>query len=249
MRRIDNPLLATALMTLAAVMGVSAQDSRLKFEVASVKPSTLIADENIESIDALPGGRLTMTNVSVESVLEWAYGVQDSQISGRDRLASERYDIVALASAPSTVNDLKLMMRTLLGERFKLVLHHENREQSRYVLLVSKNGPKFRESEGEGKGDIKRTQTGIIAEKILMSEFANILSGQLRSPVSDMTGLNRRYDLAFDLRQYVANETTPVAISSLILEAMEEQLGLKLESARGPVEVLVIDSVSKPTEN
>ena len=246
--RYTRIMLAIALSGITA-LSVAQTATKPTFDVASIKPSTLIADENIESIDALPGGRLTMTNVSVDSVLEWAYGVQDSQISGRDRLASERYDIVALASAPSTVNDLKLMMRTLLADRFKLVLHRENREQSRYVLVVSKNGPKFRQSEGEGKSDIKRTQTGVIAEKISMLEFANILSGQLRSPVSDMTGLNRRYDLAFDLRQYVANETKPAAISSLILEAMEEQLGLKLESARGPVEVLVVDSVQRPSEN
>jgi len=222
-----------------------------QFEVASIKPSRLIveADSNPESIGTSPGGRLTMSNVRLSSCINWAYGVQDSQIEGPGWLALERYDIVAQASGPAAEDQLKLMLRSLLADRFKLAFHREQKELSAYRLVVANNGPKFRQSEAEGTNNIRRTQIGVIAEKISMPEFADLLSDQLRSPVADMTGLKGRFDLAFDLRQYVANESTPVSIPSLIMQAMEDQLGLKVQSAKTRVEVLAIDHIEKPSAN
>jgi uncharacterized protein (TIGR03435 family) len=222
-----------------------------QFEVASIKPSKLITagDNNSESIDMSPGGRLTLSNIRLSSCLKWAYGVQDPQISGPGGLDLERYDIVAQAPGPTAEGQLKLMMRSLLADRFKLALHYEEKALTAYVLVVAKNGPKFRRSEGEGKSDVRRTQVGVTAEKISMKEFADLLSGQLRSPVADKTGLKGAFDLAFDLRQYIANESTPVSISSLILQAMEDQLGLKLQAAKTAVQVIVIDHLEKPSAN
>ena len=190
-----------------------------------------------------------MRNIRPSSCLKWAYGVQDSQIAGPDWISLERYDIVALASGPSGEENLKVMFRSLLADRFKLTFHHANKEISIYGLFVAKNGPKFYESKEEGKSDITRTAIGVTAEKISMPEFADLLSGQLATPVVDMTGLKGRFDLAFDLRQYVANATTPASISSLIVEAMEEQPGLKLQSTKSSVEVLVIDHIERPSAN
>jgi uncharacterized protein (TIGR03435 family) len=82
-----------------------------------------------------------------------------------------------------------------------------------------------------------------------MAEFADLLLAQLGTPVADMTELKGRFDLAFDLRAYVANQTAPQSISSLIVEAMEEQLGLKLQSVKTIVDTLVIDHIEKPSEN
>ena len=222
-----------------------------QFEVASIRPSKLAAggDSNRESIDTSPGGRVTLRSIPLRSCLMWAYGVQDPQISGPDWLASERYDIVAQAGGPAPEDQLKLMLRSLLADRFKVALHRERKEVTLYALLAMKNGPKFKASEGDGKSNIRPTAVGVFAEKISMPEFADLLSRQLRSPVTDMTGLKGRYDLAFDLRQYVVNQSTPVGIASLLLEAMEDQLGLKLQSQKAPAEVLVIDHVEQPTEN
>ena len=185
----------------------------------------------------------------MRSCLMWAYGVQEPQISGPGWLASERYDIVAQAGGPASEDQLKLMLRSLLADRFKVALHRERKEVTLYALLPMKNGPKFKASEGDGKSNIRPTAVGVFAEKISMPEFAVRLSRQLRSPVTDMTGLKGRFDLAFDLRQYVVNQSTPVGIASLLLEAMEDQLGLKLQSQKAPAEVLVIDHVEQPTEN
>ena len=190
-----------------------------------------------------------MRNIRLSSCLKWAYGVQDSQIAGPDWVGIERYDIVALAPGPTTEENLKLMLRSLLADRLKLALHHASKEVGIYGLVVAKNGPKFRESKEDGKSSINRAAVGVTAEKISMPEFADLLSGQLATPVADMTGLKGRFDLAFDLRQYVANATTPVSISSLIVEAMEEQLGLKLQSTKSSVEVLIIDHIERPSAN
>ena len=190
-----------------------------------------------------------MRNIRLSSCLKWAYGVQDSQIAGPDWVGIERYDIVAMAPGPAKEENLKVMMRSLLADRFKLALHHGSKEIGIYGLVVAKNGPKFRESKEDGRSNITRTAVGVTAEKISMPEFADLLSGQLATPVSDMTGLTGRFDLAFDLRQYVANAITPVSISSLIVEAMEEQLGLKLQSTKSSVEVLIIDHIERPSAN
>ena len=82
-----------------------------------------------------------------------------------------------------------------------------------------------------------------------MAEFADLLSGQIGTPVADMTGLKGRYDLAFDLRPYLANQTAPQSISSLIVDFMEEQLGLKLQLVKTVVDTLVIDRIEKPSAN
>lgn len=224
---------------------------QLQFDVASIKASTVVSpgDTNPESIDIAPSGRLMMRNVRLSSCLKWAFDVQDSQVSGPGWIESERYDIIAQAGGPTTTNNLKLMLRSLLADRFKLALHYAKKESSVYGLVVSKNGPKFFQSKEDGRSDIRRTPVGVTAENTSMAEFAGLLSGQIGTPVVDMTELKGRFDLAFDLRPYVASQTAPQSISSLIVEAMEQQLGLKLQSIKTMVDTLVIDHIEKPSAN
>ena len=248
---IVGTILVLSGITNLALCLAESQASQPQFDVASIKPSTVVTlgDNNPESIDIARSGRLTMRNIRLSSCLKWAFDVQDSQISGPGWIGSERYDIIAQATGPTTTNNLKLMLRSLLADRTKLELHHVKKESSVYGLVVAKSGPKFSESKEEGKGDIRRTSVGVTAEKTSMAEFADLLSGQLGTPVADMTGLRGRYDLAFDLRRYVANQTAPQSIASLIVEAMEEQLGLKLQSVKTVVDTLVIDHIEKPSAN
>src|SRR5215467_4783950 len=102
------------------------QASQPQFEVASIKPSTIVTlgDNNPESIDIAPGGRVTMRNIRLSSCLKWAFDVQDSQVSGPGWIESERYDIIAQATGPTTTNILRQMLRSLLADRIKLELHH-----------------------------------------------------------------------------------------------------------------------------
>ena len=241
----------SGVTNIAMCLPQSQAQPQLQFDVASIRPSTLVApsDSNPESIDIAPGGRLTMRNIRLSACLKWAFDVQDSQLSGPAWIELERYDIVAQGTGSRTTNNLKLMLRSLLADRFKLALHHAKKEESVYGLVVAKNGPKFSESKEDGKSDIRRTPVGVTAEKTSMAEFADMLSGQLGTPVADMTGLKGRFDLAFDLRPYVANQTAPQSIASLVVEAMEEQLGLKLQSVKTIVDTLVIDHIEKPSEN
>ena len=244
-------LVLSGFTNLALCLAQSQAQPQLQFDLASIKPSTIVArsDSNPESIDIAPGGRLTMRNIRLSACIKWAFDVQDSQVSGPTWIESERYDIVAQGTGSITANNLKVMLRSLLADRFKLTVHHAKKEASVYWLVVAKNGPKFSESKEDGKSDIRRTPVGVTAEKTSMAEFADLLSGQLGTPVADMTGLKGRFDLAFDLRPYVANQTAPQSISSLIVEAMEEQLGLKLQSVKTVVDTLIIDHIEKPSAN
>jgi uncharacterized protein (TIGR03435 family) len=142
------------------------------------------------------------------------------------------------------------MLQALLKQRFQLALHTEQREMAHYDLVVGKNGPKIEEStvsaqEGTGAARLD----GIRSNHMNMTKLATLLSRMTRMPVIDKTGLTGSYQ--FDLRY--ANEvskTDEIPEGPSIFTAVQEQLGLKLESKKGPVEVLVIDHAEKiPLEN
>src|SRR5262245_1960626 len=240
-----------SIAVLLVVGIVTAQTTESRFEVASIKPSTLIpdGDSNPESIDTSPGGRLTMTNIRLSACLQWAYDIQESQVMGPAWISQERYNSDAQAPGPARVDQVKRMVRSLVADRFKLAFHREQKDGSVYALVVAKDGPKFRASDIEGKSNLKRTAVGVIAENTSMLEFADLLSAQLGSHVADMTRLQGRFDLAFDLRQYVAADGAPLPIAGLMLQAMEEQLGLKLQTTKTSIELLVIDHIEKPSPN
>lgn len=221
-------LVLPGLVNVATCLAQSQAPPQLQFDVASIKPGTVVSlsDSNPEPIETAPGGRLTMRNIRVSACIRWAFDLQDSQLSGPGWIESERYNIIAQAPGPTTSNNLKLMMRSLLADRFKLAVHHVIKEASVYGLVVSKVGPKLFASKEDGKSDIRRTLVGVTAEHTSMVEFADLLSGQLGMRVADLTGLSGRFDLAFDFRPYIANQTAPQSISKLMVEAMEEQLGL-----------------------
>src|SRR5580698_7072684 len=116
-----------------AILAIAAQGQ--SFDVASVKPNRAGIGENAprEKITASPGS-LTMQSVSLQTCIKWAYGLRDFQISGPGWLTSERYDIVAKASGPSTGAELRVMLRSLLADRFKLRSHVETKEKPVYEL-------------------------------------------------------------------------------------------------------------------
>ncbi len=119
------------------------------FDVASIKPNQMGnaggEKSERENITVSPEG-VMMRNVSLRSCLRWAYDVKDFQISGPGWLASEKYDIAAKTAPPTSAGQLRLMMQTLLADRFKLALHRETKDLPVYALVVGKNGPKFHES-------------------------------------------------------------------------------------------------------
>jgi uncharacterized protein (TIGR03435 family) len=224
-----------------------------QFEVASIKPSqagNMDREGNRrENVDTQPG-RLTMRNASLSSCIRWAYGVQASQVSGPGWLDTERFDIVATAAGRASEDQMRVMLRALLGERFKLTLHRDSRVMSAFELVVAKNGPKMHPSEGEGKSAHHGNGVKETFEKLSMAELAEHLSGPMHGPVIDKTGLSGRFDFTLDLSGYFVPDRRPDEMPSFIATSVQEQLGLKLESRKAPIEILVIDHAERvPTEN
>jgi uncharacterized protein (TIGR03435 family) len=230
------------------------------FDVASVKPNTVGINEGPgrgrEETEHSPLS-LTMRNVRLSSCMKWAYDVNDYQISGPDWINLERYDIAAKTSAPATEEQLKLMLRALLAERFKLTFHRQQKELQTFALTVGKNGPKLQESTGEGESLTKGNQMSVGLARTTMAQFAEMLSSPLHTPVTDQTGLKGRYDFHLDLVPFIPDECRDapcglgvIDMPNIIARAVQEQLGLALEPRKGPVDVLIVDHAEKvPTEN
>jgi uncharacterized protein (TIGR03435 family) len=224
-----------------------------KFDVASIRVSQFqSADgegsgrENIE----VSADRLTMRNVTLRSCISWAYNVQDFQVVGA--LGADRFDTTAKAAAPATVPELRAMLGTLLAERFKLVFHRDTKERKSLALVVAKGGPKLRSSQEDTPGVLRPSKGAMVAQHASMSEFVGTLSGPLRTPVVDMTGLTGRYDFTVDLSSYFADVKPgePPDMTAIVMAALRDQLGLNLESRKQNVEILVIDHAEKiPSEN
>jgi uncharacterized protein (TIGR03435 family) len=243
------------LLTLCAAFGQT-------FEVASIKPTAasreggegnLIRKLNVEATH----GSLIMRNISLSSCVQWAYDVKDYQIFGPAWMNDERYDVSAKAADVVPDGQLRSMLQSLLAERFKLTLHRNTKDLAMFVLVVAKGGPKMRPSESDGPGSLRGVGLTMNAQKTSMEEFADSLRDPLHSPVVDMTGLRARFDFSFDLIGYIpgvgeGKDGTRAAVdyATILINALPNQIGLKLEPRKGLVEILVIDHAEKvPTEN
>ena len=148
------------------------------------------------------------------------------------------------------------MLQALLADRFKLILHRQSKEFQVYVLSPGKNGPKFQESTSAGEGSIEAQadRMSVVVQRTPLSQMIDMLTPVLGAPVLDMTGLKGKYDITVNLAGYMADMQSaggaPADPLSIVKAALEQQLGLKLESRKTPLDVLVVDSAEKtPTEN
>lgn len=247
-----------------AAQPAPAASQRPAFEVAAIK---LTHSGAIGSGGRWGGDRLIATNMSVKYLIQLAYGVKDFQLSGGPGwIGSDGYDIDAKAGdsfiklpGSERLAQMRLMLQSLLADRFKLVLRHEMKTLPVYKLVVAKNGSKLNVATrqggwSEGNGEIK-------AQGITTATLAEILSGQLKRNVVDETNLSGRYDISLrwspDDGAALGVPTAvpqggarqPDAAAASIFTAIQEQLGLKLESAKEPVETLVVVQVERPSEN
>jgi uncharacterized protein (TIGR03435 family) len=159
---------------------------------------------------------------------------------------------------------MRARLQALLAERFQLTLHRETKEQTVYALVVGKNGSKLPESDGK-QSEGRRMMMGrgqVNGHGVPLSMLANVLSNQVGRPVIDRTGLTGNFDIKLEwtpdpgqagpfgpLPPGVDAPPPPDPNGPSLFTALGEQLGLRLESQKGPVEVLVIDKVEKPSEN
>ena len=229
--------------------------------------------------------RFAGQNLTLNNLITQAYPINHWQLSANG-MGREMFDVVATMAEGTTKEQFQLMMQRMLVERFGLKIHWETKEMPRYELVVAKGGPKFKVSPGpekqndSGNGEQPmrlasdgypelapgRTGSRFMGGKARMqmvdvpvSRLAGMLSGQLRGPVEDMTGLTDKYDLALfwntsDTLRAVppVPGTVDVDTSSgpTIYQALKDQLGLVLEKKTGPVKMLVVDHFEKlPTAN
>jgi uncharacterized protein (TIGR03435 family) len=243
-----SPFAASALVFATVVC---AQPSRL-IEVASIRPSRAgTADSNLDSVR----GRFTATNTTVRELIRLAYGVRDYQIAQAPKwLDSERFDIAvkSVSGERNTPDDLKSLVRELLSDRFQLRTHREPKQMAVYLLVVAKDGPRLKLHDDAGP----KTRGGcgrLVGRRVTADNIATILSRQVEHEVLNRTGLPGEYDFQLDFTPdsrpcRTAADNDPAGLPS-IYTAVQQQLGLKLESSNGSVELLVIDRVEKPSEN
>jgi uncharacterized protein (TIGR03435 family) len=223
-------------------------------------------------------GRVVYNFMPLKALLTIAYGVKQYQISGPGWLESERYDITATIPDGTTKAQFPVMLQNLLTDRFGIALHHETRKLPLYELSVTKGGPKLKPPDADSKARpgtsrISLTPGGFHLEGHAepASHLAVILEDQLASPVVDKTGLSGTFDFTLDFsRESVQNSALaglppppppnppgpvtapagdPTEVPSLFA-AVQEQLGLKLDKKRGPLDVIVVDQAEKvPKEN
>lgn len=245
--------MAAALVMAASVLAQT--QAPPKFEVASLKPSPPSAADKINiNLGSLSHGTLTLSNASLADCLRYAYSLTNNeQLAGADWIQSKmvRFDIVARAPADTPVAQIRLMLQTLLSERFRLASHQEQKELSYVALVVGKKGPKLQEAiEGSDAAGNKFLIGRIFSNHISMTMLATLLSRFTGQTVIDMTGLKGEYDLKLEWTPDNTGAAIDATDGPSLFAAVERQLGLKLDVRKGPVDVLVIDHAERvPVEN
>jgi len=229
-----------------------------EFEVASIKPSA--PDARGSNFNRKPGGGLDALNVTLKDMITFAYNIRDQQLIGATGwMENERYDVMARPtqndnptnakrSFEADFNPLQLKLQAVLTDRFSLKVHKETRELPVYFLVPAKGGTKLTPSTSDNHR-LNNRERLVVCRKCTMKQLAdNTLTYKTGRTVIDKTGLNGEYD--FDLK-YLEDAAIAAGDTSApdFLTGLRQQLGLVLEPAKAPVEVLVIDHAEKATLN
>ena len=209
------------------------------FETASVKVNK--TGDPASWWKLRPGG-LVVYNMSIKNIAKAAYGIQDVQFSGAAWLDEDRYDIDAKADSRASGKELVQMLQTLLTDRFKLTLHRETRQVPGYALVVAKSGLKIKRSDNENTTENEST-TRWTATHVDMPRLARLIERVLKQPVIDDTHVTGGYDFVLEYSKD-GDPNLPT-----IFTALTEKLGLKLDSRKLPVEVVVVDHAERPSDN
>jgi uncharacterized protein (TIGR03435 family) len=258
------------VISLAAI-ATAVAGQQVSFEVATVKPAA--PNDAFSSTTPNVGpGRLEFRNATLRTMIYWAYGSGLSTAvnvsGGPDWINRNRYTIEATAGGNPTDRDYRAMLRGLLEERFELKAHRQSREIDVYALLPAradgKLGPKVKPWSGTcAGGRAPRAEDpamprcagafrapGLVLEGVSMIPLAEMLSTQRRllgKIVQDRTGLAGPYDIELEFDFNAASQ--PDYSGPSIFTALKEQLGVRLEAAKGPLEVIVMDGASTPGDN
>jgi uncharacterized protein (TIGR03435 family) len=254
-------------LVLLVLLSAAAAAQSPSFEATSIKPNN--SGENFISVRLVPGGSVRAINATLESVITTAWQIPDFELAEVPGWAkSERWDIEAKGSGDTPPPETLDKLKSLLADRFHLRVHKETREIPVYALLIAKGGAKLppaREECFDPKagipppspaarpcGGFNRGSNQLLGAADTTANLAQVLAKALGRSVIDKTGLTGTFDVTLkwtpdELLQSGAGPANNEAGS--IFTALQEQLGLRLESQRGPVSVLVIDSVDRATPN
>jgi uncharacterized protein (TIGR03435 family) len=232
-----------------------AEQPPLRFEVASVRPHPFAGDEPSDR-RVLPGGRFVATATTVRTFLRIAFGIDNNRMSGGPGwIDNETFDIVATTADRAeikTPQQLQQLILSLLEDRFQLKFHREQKEGPVYWLELDKPGklgPALKLSPPESQPDMSTNSNGsravMKASKMSMNDIAAALRRQVGRPVEDHTGLKGTFDFQIEW----APVDTPDSAYPSLYTVLQEQLGLKLQSAKGTIEIVVIDQIAHPSDN
>lgn len=221
------------------------------FEVASLKPHPGIV--TFSSDPRVRGSRVTATASTLLDMITTAYHVRYDQISGAPGWASsDHYDLEARVGEQAiSTEQMRPMLQALLADRFQLRIHRETRTIAMFALVVGKHGPKFQESSptDDPKSSIAADVTGMhleFARQTMANLASRLASNGAGRPVMDQTGLTGQYTFKLQWAHEFPGHESEL---SPLPDALQEQLGLKLELTHGPGEFIVIDHAQRPSAN
>jgi uncharacterized protein (TIGR03435 family) len=273
--RIFLSLIQTGLLLILSGPAMAQTDARTKPVAGSIKPSAPDAPGKFVHLD--PAGGFDIANMSLKEIIAVAWNIPPHQISGGPSwLNSDRYDVSVRLPADSARGDAGgKLLQSLLIDRFHLVFHRETREQSAWSLVMARQdghlGPGLKESKTACEpsepaqpppplscGTIGMAGEVVTGKNIPISRLTTWLSRLFERPVIDRTGLSDEFDLRFDLSSYVIRTLvapdapkpwSPGSPNPTFFAAFEDQLGLRLDASRAPVDLLVIERTEKPSMN
>jgi uncharacterized protein (TIGR03435 family) len=226
------------------------------FDVASIRQIREVqaGGYGSEKIVVNPGS-VMMHNVRFRAAIRWAYDLKEYQVSAPAWMGSPgyqgrdlaRFEIAAKASEGTRAGELRRMMQALLAERFHVALHRETKEIQVFVLSTGKVKPGLKPADDStSESSASGHDASFTMHHTSLAEFAEFLAGPLHTPVLDRTNRPGRFEITIDLTRYSASNLEP----ALLPHAIEDQLGLKLERQKLPVEFLVVEHADqKPAEN
>lgn len=245
-----------ALLLLALTSASAQPAAPAKFDVASIRPAAVRLGQeggHRSRIEHTPNS-LTMWNVDLPACVQWAYDLPPFQVAA-DHAGATAYDILAKSGTTVSVATLRIMLQDLLATRFKLALHHETKQLPVFELTVAKGGPTLTPAAPDPSRPLVHAAESLPRVEndsfwfrgATLPEFARMLS-QLRGidlPVLDRTGIDGSFDIEMKSAPAAAREADTGALMSIL----QQQLGLKLVSAKAPFDVIVIDRAEKPSAN
>jgi uncharacterized protein (TIGR03435 family) len=233
----------------AAALFAQLQPARPAYEAAVVKVNT--SGSNSTSANGTKS-QIVFTNYSLRRLVEWAYNVKPFQVTGPGWLENVRFDIAAKYPPDTKSEDRPPMLRTLLEDRFKLVVHRESKDMPGYALMVAKSGFKLRPAEpgGNSTSTTNHGHLQIWTIKGSMALLVDLLARDLGVSVVDKTALDGVYDIALRWNDDQTPNGADADAAPSLFTALQETLGLHLQPQKVAVEIIVVDSAERsPTEN